>query len=278
MLTNLRAAARYLRKYRVSMMAAGASFFIILSVVPLLTLVLTLLRYLPLTLQDLLDMLERVFPAALMNMAEGFLRELYTTNLAAVVSVTVVVALWSASRGVFGILNGLSAILGGEEYRSYIRRRVTALVYTFLLIIALFVTLGLQVFGETLVVLAEQRHSWLLNAAASLVQRRTVLTMAMLTLLFTLIYAFFPARRMHLRDVILPAALAAFGWLAFSYLFSIYVGYGRTSYFYGSMTTVVLAMLWLYICMSILFYGGVLCRLRAEGKCSLAAIAAFFRN
>ena len=41
---------------------------------------------------------------------------------------------------------------------------------------------------------------------------------------------------------------------------------------------VVLAMLWLYICMSILFYGGVLCRLRAEGKCSLAAIAAFFRN
>ena len=168
--------------------------------------------------------------------------------------------------------------LPAEGLNPLVTLTVTALVYTFLLIIALFVTLGLQVFGETLVVLAEQRHSWLLNAAASLVQRRTVLTMAMLTLLFTLIYAFFPARRMHLRDVILPAALAAFGWLAFSYLFSIYVGYGRTSYFYGSMTTVVLAMLWLYICMSILFYGGVLCRLRAEGKCSLAAIAAFFRN
>ncbi len=278
MIRKLRAAAQYLHRYHVSMLAAGASFFIILSVVPLLTLVLTLLRYLPLTLQDLLDMLERVLPAALMGMAEGFLRELYTTPLAAVVSVTVIVALWSASRGVFGILNGLSAILGADEHRSYVRRRLTALFYTFLLIIALFVTLGLQVFGETLLDLAARRDAWLLNAAASLVHQRTVLTMAMLTLLFTLIFAFFPARHLRLRDVFPPAAATAAGWLVFSYLFSIYVSYGRTSYFYGSMTTLVLAMLWLYICMCILFYGGVLCRLSAEGKLNLRTAKKFFRN
>ena len=278
MIRKLRAAAQYLHRYHVSMLAAGASFFIILSVVPLLTLVLTLLRYLPLTLQDLLDMLERVLPAALMGMAEGFLRELYTTPLAAVVSVTVIVALWSASRGVFGIINGINTILGSDEHRSYLRRRLTAILYTFLMIIALFLTLGLQVFGRTLLSLIDRRDIRILEAIAQLIQQRNLFTMAMLTLLFTAIYAFFPAKHMRLRHVFPPALLTAIGWLIFSYLFSIYVEYGGGSRFYGSMTTVILGMLWLYICMCMLFWGGVLCRLAVENRLSFKALKQFFSS
>lgn len=43
-------------------------------------------------------MLENILPEALMGLAEGLMRELYTSNVLAVVSVTVLVALWSASR------------------------------------------------------------------------------------------------------------------------------------------------------------------------------------
>ena len=210
-----------------------------------------------------------------MEMAEDLMRELYTSNLLAVVSVTVLAALWSASRGVFDILNGLNFILRSNEHRSYLRRRLTAVFYTFLLIIALFITLGLQVFGKTFLTMADDWGGWLLEAIARLVHQRYLFTTAFLALLFTMIFAFFPAKKMHLRDVFPAAVLTAVGWLVFSYLFSIYVDYGGGSKFYGSMTTVVLGMLWLYICMSILFYGGVLCRLSEEGKLNVKSAKAF---
>ena len=66
-----------------------------------------------------------------------------------------------------------------------------------------------------------------------------------------------------------PGALAAsVGWVAFSFLFSIYVNYGGGSRFYGSMAIALLSLLWLYFCMSILFYGAVLCRLSQQGRLS----------
>lgn len=278
MLKKLKLVAGYFASFDVSTLAAGTSFFMILSIFPLLMLVLSLLRYLPWTLQDLLNMLATVLPEPLMGTAGALMRELYTSNLLAVVSVTVLVALWSASRGVFGIINGINTILGSDEHRSYLRRRLTAILYTFLMIIALFLTLGLQVFGRTLLSLIDRRDIRILEAIAQLIQQRNLFTMAMLTLLFTAIYAFFPAKHMRLRHVFPPALLTAIGWLIFSYLFSIYVEYGGGSRFYGSMTTVILGMLWLYICMCMLFWGGVLCRLAVENRLSFKALKQFFSS
>ena len=268
--------SRYFSSFNISTLAASTSFFMILSIFPLLALVLSLLRYLPWTLQDLLIMMETVLPEALMDMAEDLMRELYTSNLLAVISVTILAALWSSSRGVYDILNGINAILGSDEHRSYLRRRLTAVFYTFLLFIALFFTLSLQVFGQQLLLAADQWDIWILTAITKLVHQRYLFTTAFLALLFTMIFAFFPAKKMHLRDVFPSALLTAVGWLLFSYLFSIYVDYGGGSKFYGSMTTVVLGMLWLYICMCILFCGGVLCRLSEEGKLNLKTAKEFF--
>ena len=275
---KLKAVAGYFASFDVSTLAAGTSFFMILSIFPLLMLVLSLLRYLPWTLQDLLNMLATVLPEPLMGTVSALMRELYTSNLLAVISVTVLVALWSASRGVFGIINGINTIMGAEEHRSYLRRRLTAIFYTFLMIIALFLTLGLQVFGRSLLALIDRRNIRILEAIAHLIHQRNLFTTAMLTLLFTAIYAFFPAKHMRLRHVVPPALLAAVGWLVFSYLFSIYVDYGGGSRFYGSMTTVILGMLWLYICMCILFWGGVLCRLSEENRLGLKALKRFLSS
>lgn len=261
----LKAAVNYISSFQVSTLAASASFFMILSLLPLATLVLSLLRYLPLTLDDLLQGLEQVMPEAMMVLVVPLTRELYTSNAFAVISVTVLTALWSASRGVYGIQVGINTIMGSSENRSYVRRRLTAVLYTFLFIIAVFITLGLQVFGQTLLHIIDGWDFWLLEPITQLVRLRFLFTTALLALLFTLIFAFFPAKRMHLRDVFPSALATAVGWLAFSYFFSIYVEHGGGSRFYGSLATVVLGMLWLYFCMTILFYGGVLCRLSEEG-------------
>jgi membrane protein len=61
------------------------------------------------------------------------------------------------------------------------------------------------------------------------------------------------------------ACFTSLAWLLFSSLFSIYVGQvGQFSALYGSLTMLILAMLWLYFCMYIVFIGAVLNKIYPE--------------
>ncbi len=74
-----------------------------------------------------------------------------------------------------------------------------------------------------------------------------------------------PSGRNQFWDSLPGALLASSGWLVFSDLFSIYVEhFAHLSNVYGSVYAVALSMLWLYCCMSIVFYGGVLNRYLAD--------------
>lgn len=276
MFNQFKRAAQFLADCDVGVTAASASFFLVLSIFPLSALVFSLLRYLPVGPEDLLHILANVLPQPLMPLVESLFNDLYSSNVIAVVSITAVVALWSASRGVYDLLNGVSRILGGEDRRGYFRRRLTAMLYTVFLIIAVLLTLGLQVFGQTILSMAAHWDVRVYRILSEVLRLHILFTIAFLALLFMLMYAFFPARHMALRDVVPGALAASLGWVAFSYLFSIYVNYGGGSRFYGSMATALLSLLWLYICMSILFYGALLCRLLQQGRLNPRYVKNFF--
>ena len=69
----------------------------------------------------------------------------------ALVGVSAVTALWSASRGIYGMLTGLNAVYGVSENRGYIYTRSISVVYTFVFILILLLTLVLHVFGSAAV-------------------------------------------------------------------------------------------------------------------------------
>lgn len=274
MFRRLRKISRELSRFSIPATAAGASFYLALSAFPLLALVLCAVRALPFSVSDLRELLAGVLPAALLPAAEAALRDLGDPG-AAVASLSALLALWSASSGVYAILKELNAILGAPETRSWLRRRLTALFYTFLLLLAILLTLALQVFGRRLAALLGSARPALAAGLAALLRMRFWFSGGALTLLFTLIFAVFPARRMRLRDVVPAAALAAAGWLAFSGLFSIYANLGCGLRRYGGMALPLLTLLWLDVCVSILFCGGVLCRLSADGLLARGKLGLF---
>ena len=97
---------------------------------------------------------------------------------------------------------------------------------------------------------------------------RFFLLLAAQTALFTTLYMVLPNRRNRFFDSLPGAMFASAGWLIFSDLYSLYVehfsGYANI---YGSVYAVALSMLWLYFCISIVFYGGVLNQyLISQGK------------
>lgn len=253
---------RRIQKMGIPGHAANAGYFIVVSIFPALVLILSILRYTELDADDLLRFLDGVIPQALMGTAEKLIVSTYAQTSRTVVSVSAVGALWSASRGVYGVLVGLNAIYGVQEDRGYWYTRGISMVYTFGLLTLLLLTLILNIFGEALLGQMEQSSAFLWRFLSRVMNLRFLLLLVLQTGLFAAIFMVFPNRKNSFSDSFPGAVLASLGWLIFTKLFSVYVtrfrGYANI---YGSVYAVALSMLWLYFCLLILFYGGALNRL-----------------
>ncbi len=250
---------RFLQGQHIPLHAANASYFIILAVFPTLVLLLSLLRYTPWDVHALLDLLSGIFPEALLPMMEKLVLGLYENTSGALVSLSAVTALWSASRGVYGLLTGLNAIYDVSESRGYVYTRLISVVYTFLFLLVLLLTLVLHVFGTALLGLLQKSPQPFFRFLTEVVDLRFFLLLFLQTALFTAMFMALPNRRNSLENSLPGAFLAAIGWQVFSFGFSIYVDhFSGLAGLYGSVYALALSMLWLYFCISILFYGGAL--------------------
>ena len=261
---KLRNLWRFAARQKVSLFAAYSAYFLVLAAFPSVVLLLSLLRYSGLQLGTLLDLLGQVFPQALMPSVERLLLGAYYNTSGAVVSLSAVTALWSAGRGVYGLMQGLNGVYGVKESRSWLYTRLISVGYTFGFLVVLQLSLGLHVFGNYLIDLARQQAGfWLF--LAEVVDLRFFLLFFLQTGLFTAMFMVLPNEKNSFMESLPGALLASLGWLIFSDLYSVYVestaGY---SGLFGSVYAMALSMLWLYFCMSILFYGGVLNRYLTE--------------
>lgn len=248
---------------RIPVYAAYACYFLALAVFPALLLILASLRYTPLSAVDLIALLENILPKALMPAAESLIVSTYYNSSSAVVSVSALTALWSASRGIHGLLTGLNNIYGVQEDRGYFYTRIISVAYMFVFLLVLLLTLVIQVFGQTLSDRIWSVQHPLVQLLVQVIDWRSVWLLIVQVLVFAAIYMVLPNRRNRFFASLPGAVVAAFGWQAFSNVFSWYVDevLGNYTNIYGSIYTVALGLLWIYCCMSILLFGGVLNRL-----------------
>ena len=238
--------------------AANACYFLAISIFPALLLLLASLRYTPLSATDLLRLLEGILPGALMGAAESLIVSTYYNSSAGLLSISALAALWSASRGIHGLLTGLNRIYGVHEDRTWLYTRLISVGYTFVFLLLVIVTLVFQVFGEALA-----DRLWVGHFLLELIDWRSTWLVTTQILIFDLIYMVLPNRPNRFLWSLPGAVLAALGWQLFSRVFSIYVEHmlSRYSNIYGSVYTVALGLLWVYCCMCILLFGGLLNRL-----------------
>lgn len=256
---KVRTVAAFLRPMSIPLHSAYTSFFLVLSLFPGLLLLLGVLRYTSLGVEDLMSILEVWLPESLLPTARSLVDASYRHSSGMVVSISVVAALYSASRGMFGVRNGLHAVFGIAPKRNYWRKRGISMAYTAVFLLGLVMTLMIHVFSTALLDFLQMSTSPALLTLMRLINFRSVLLLGLLTALFTAMYAWLPARRGRLRHSLPGAAAAATGWLVFTKLFSVYVEYFSTyTNIYGSVYALALGMLWLYFCICIFFYGGAL--------------------
>lgn len=264
---NFRSAVRFFcdiadvfRRDQLTLYAAQASFFLLLSAIPMLLLILNVSHLLAEeTTEFFVDLLRSAVPADFHAALSALLAELQNAGNIPLLSVTAVTALWSASRGMAALERGLGGVYGIDVSRGFLADTARSLLYTAALIVLLPASLLLLVFGTQLA----DRIMMLLPSLETIITRlmnaRGLLMFFLLSLFFALEHRMIlqRARRGRRLPVHLPGAMAsAAGWMLFSYLYSLYIRFfPRASYLYGSLAILLIMMLWVYFCM-IIFLGG----------------------
>ena len=244
---KLKQLARYLAVQKVPLYAANASFFLVLSVFPVLVVLLALMRYTGLQVETFTDLVAGVVPGALMPMVNQLVLSAYVNSTGAVLSVSAVAALWSASRGMYSFVTGLNAIYEVQENRGYFRTRFISMGYTFAFLLVLLLTLVLHVFGGDLLQLLGDLP--IPEFLRNLLDLRVFVLLILQTALFCAMFVVLPNEKNGLGESIPGALLASIGWQIFTNVYSVY-SQKFTAYasIYGSVYVVALGMLWLYFC------------------------------
>ncbi len=237
--------------------SAQAAFFIIISFFPFIMLLLSLVHLFPLEQSNVLRFVTEVFPTTVSSMLFSVITELYG-NVASstLISITAITALWSAAKGFLAIMKGLNAVYEINETRNYFFLRAIAAFYTLIFAIMLLATMVLFVFGNRLYYWIEHKIPLLMDTALVIISLRTILGLIILIAFFLVIYTVIPNRKTRVINELPGAMLCAAGWMGFSYAFSYYIdNFSNYSSMYGSLTAIVLFMLWMYFCMYLLFLG-----------------------
>lgn len=232
----------------------------------------TLLRYTPLSEENVIRLLESFIPGGFSDILASWINEAYRQSSGTILSITVITTLWSGSKGFMGITYGLDKIYGAKNRRNWLWNRISSLMYTIAFAVILLISLIVLVYGNRILLAIDSFLSIETPLFIGIFSLRSILGFSIFFLFFLLLYTFIPDRKTKLRNEAPGALFTSVLWILFSYLFSIYIDYFTNfSSVYGSLTYIVLFMLWMYISMDILFTGALI-------NCYLAEGNVFFRK
>lgn len=234
--------------------AASAAFFMFLSIFPILILLCSILPYTHISEADLLRVVTDLLPSSIDPLAVSVIGDLYDQS-ATIISISAVFIVWSAAKGILALLRGLNAVQGVNETRNYFVLRFWSCIYTVVLLALIVFSLIVLVFGNPIM---NNLLSHLPNVrymAIILMPFRYAVVIVALALVFAMMYALIPNKKNKIFDKMPGAVIASLAWTVFSWAFSLYIERYGAFDMYGSLTTIVIIMLWLYFCMYILLLG-----------------------
>ncbi len=248
-----------MKKQNISAYAASIAFFFFLSIVPMLMMLCAIIPYTPVTEENLVQAVTDVVPDMVDAMVVSLISDVYDRS-EGIISIAIIATIWSAAKGVMALMTGLNAVNGVEEKRNYFVIRVIACFYTIVMLLIVILSLVINVFGNQLVSIALYRLPQLERIVDFCMNFRFLVVWVVMTVLFAAIYAYVPNKKLKFKEQIPGATFSAVVWSVFSWGFSIYVTYGNSYGVYGSLSIIIIVLLWMYFCMYIIMIGAYLNR------------------
>ena len=243
---------------RLTTYSSSCAYYLFMSLVPVIMLLVSVLQYTPLTRDVVLEAVADYVPDSLYEIVYFIVTSIYNGGRVAL-TVSILLTIWSASACMKALLRGMDSVYDAERKEDYIRFSLRACFYMIIFVFILMLSFFVMVYGGKILDYIEQsmpvNHSldFLFTLAKYL---RFVIILALLALVFCLLYKWMPARRLKFQRQLPGAVFSSVAWAAFSFIFSFYVSLSDRFGAYGYIGTIMVAMIWIFYCFYFLLLGG----------------------
>lgn len=251
--SKIKTFASQMRRNDISAHSASTAFFFFLSIVPFVMVLCTMIPYTPLTEENLVRAVREITPSMISPLLESVIAQVYDKS-AGILPIALIATIWSAGKGMLALMRGLNAVDGVEEQRNYFLVRLIASFYTIVMLFVVMISLVLMVFGDALLSVLTERIPSIQSVVSVLVNFRFMFIWLFLIVIFAAIYAYVPNKKQKFKAQMPGAIFTAVVWSVFSWGFSMYVELADYT-IYGSLTLIVITMIWLYFCIYIMMIG-----------------------
>lgn len=248
----------YFRKH-ISRSAAQLAYFLIMTFFPILICIAAFLGRINLRLGDMLAGLEHLLPQGVFSIFQEYLGYLDTNFSTAMLITGIFLTVLFASASIRGLTSIMHEIYGEPRQRS-LHQFLASFIFALLLLVIVYLAMVVMLSGNWFFHLIGD-----LLGLSDLAERfgvwqwlKYLLLLSIVFLFIFLLYRFVaPIRRPH-PPIIPGALLASVALAAASGIFAVVVGHSaRYSLIYGSLASVIIMLMWLYLCGNVLILGNV---------------------
>ena len=249
-----------MNKDQIPSFAAQAAFFWLLSVFPLMMALLTLVKYLPFTQDQVVGLINEIIPNAIQSNFDFMVTEIYDSRSTVVMTtVSVLLTVWSASKGTMAIGRGLTFISGREDSVNYFLRRAIHTLYTLIFCVMLIAVMVIYILGDVVVanilVRLENANGFHIVDPVAHILSLVKIGFAPTILFGVMILAYWalPVGKIRIKTAVPGAVFSTCLWMLLSFGVASYINIvGINTYMYGSLASIILLALWLYMCMYVM--------------------------
>lgn len=246
-------------------LGAQLAYYMVLSFIPFLMFLMTLVGFSHLNSDAVLNLLSNVMPTEAFNLIQSTVIEIVDREQTGLLWISIALAIWVSSSGFKAVIKGLNKAYGVKETRSYIKLKLISMIYTILLALIVIATLFLFVFGDVIgdFFIKVLEHPEFIYYIWNML--RYVVVILIMILFFMFLYNATPCVMLGWLEVIPGAVITTLGWISISYIFAYYVNnFSNYSRLYGSLGAVFMFMTWMFITSMILILGGEINAVLAE--------------
>ena len=264
--------ARRFSEDKVTVYGAQA-FFLMVSLGPFSIALAAMIQFfLPGNQWETLQAVLEYVPEQVSQVARIGINEIFTSSAPSIISISIILAIWSASKGVLSLERCMHAIYRYDERHNYLFVRLRSMFYTLVLLIAIVFALAFLVFGNTIQAIMAKHFPVFARLSVLIVALRALISICILIFAFSAIYEVLTGKKRRFTDVLPGVLFATIGWVLFSVIYAYYIAnFSNYTVIYGALGAFTLFMLWIYFCILILLIG-------AEINVFLGNHHSFFRS
>ena len=229
------------------------AFALILSIFPSIMILGFIISTFSISADSLIDVLSVNIPKEIYDIIIKFL---YNDSSAGFALLTVIIGLYFSANGTKAIITAANILYKNEE-KSTLKREVKSFFLVILLMVLFAFTTIILGFGSTIlkatINLLDGSYDYVYKVFAII---KWPVAFLLIYFFIKIVYTIVPSVRIKSSSVTKGAIFTTIGWMIATFIYSMYVSnFARYDIFYGSLSSIIVLMIWVYILSNILVIG-----------------------